>query len=157
MTPPLSKKIKWQWQKFFRALRWPQLAWRTFKQLYSTMGAKGVFWYMAVQGRWHYGVTLTLCLFSVGLLYISLGFVTGSELAAELKKASLLVTVPPALVAGFLHYVLWRRTAAMQNKRAMYLTRLYVAPILILVAVLVFAVMLQTLLLVVNFLIGFWG
>ena len=154
MNIPLRKKIKWQWQKFVRALRWPQRAKRTFKHLYAVMGAKGVFWYMAIQGRWHYGVTLTLCLFSVGLLYASLMGVTGSELASEIKKASFPVTVPPALLAGFFHYVLWRRTAAMQNKHAMYLTRLYVAPILILVAVLVFAVLVQSVMQVAKLLIG---
>ena len=107
------------------------------------MGAKGVFWYMAIQGRWHYGVTLTLCLISAGLFYaLTMGLIHAAP-PSGLEDVSLLALIPPALLTFFIHYVLWRRTSGMQNKYVMYLTRLYIAPILMLVALFVLLALLQ--------------
>lgn len=138
----IGKKMKWQWQKFVRALAWPKRALREFKRLYRTMGAKGVFWYMAIQGRWHFGLTLVLCLLSLPLLYVTLLGVTKGQGV----WFSWLAVFPVVMIVGFLHYVLFRRTGSMVNRRWMYMTRLYVAPVLVLVAVMALAALLQVVL-----------
>ena len=127
----IAKRIKWKGQKLLRALKWPKRALREFRRLYREMGPKGVFWYMAVQGRWHYGLTLVLCLFSAALMFASLLGLT----RAENKIINLLLVLPVTPIVGFLHYALWQRTRHVYDKQLVYMTRLYLAPVLLLAGI----------------------
>lgn len=132
----VKQRIGWKLDKIKRGLMWPMRAWREFRRLYKTMGPKGVFWYMAIQGRWHYGVTLFLSLVSLPLLYgVLLQFIKAQD-----HGLLLLLVVPPAALVGLLHYILWRRSTYMRTPRWRVLTRFYAAPIMVLVGVMFIAV-----------------
>lgn len=135
----LGKRLKWQGQKILRALAWPGKALKEFRRLYRTMGPKGVFWYMALQGRWHFGVTLALSLATLPLLYAGL-------MGAVQVKGTLLSwlgLLPLLAIVAFFNYVLLRATSHLRNKKWLYMTRLYVSPILVLCAVMALAAVLQ--------------
>lgn len=134
-----TQRLKWKWQKFLRALGWPRRALKECRRLYKTMGSKGLFWHMAIQGRWHFGVTLALSLLTLPLLYyVLLGF-TADEGAA----VSWFLAFPAVAIVGFTHYVLLRASTHLRNKIWTLMTRLYAAPMLVLCGVLVLAAILQ--------------
>lgn len=148
----LRQRIGWKVDKIKRSLKWPARAVRAFRRLYTTMGPKGVFWYMAIQGRWHYGLTLFLCLLTVAGFYGALTGLVGAEGAWY----GWLLAMAAALIAGFFHYVLWRRSVYMSAKKWMFMTRLYVAPVLVLSGVVMLGGVLKVLFDGVKVLTSLW-
>ena len=109
---------------------------RAVKKLWKLMGTQGVILHMARQGRWNVWLAFALSLLSMAAV------MGGIALSTSLGSPwwSWFFIAPPAAIASFLHYALWRSTNHMQSGMMRFVLRLYVIPMLALLFCLVVGV-----------------
>lgn len=115
------------------SILWPIRELRALKRLWRLMGNKGLFWYMAIQGRWNIRLAMALSILSLVLLYAVLLIVV----RFGTPWWSWVAIAPSIVLSGWLHYVLWRCTSHLKGTVRTIMYRMYTVPMLSLLIVLI--------------------
>ncbi len=115
------------------SLLWPARELKALKRLWRLMGNKGLFWYMAIQGRWNIRLTMALSVLSLVILFGLLLAVVRSGTPWWSWGAIAFGVI----LAGWMHYILWRCTAHSKGNWRILIYRLYAVPILSLLIIII--------------------